>query len=389
MKFIVEDVSEYKRVVNIVTALASKKVVSTNEQCVLLEVQSDVLTFTALETGSHKISFDFPINPSTSQSGKALILASKLKNITSKLVPKTVVSIETSNGLLKYSVKPHGSISETLYHDQSGFSSPLMNDDLNDSTDFIEVTLSSDLVPLLLPIVCANTYSGKSIFFKTSAQFIEIYSQFSETGYIKYQTVTESFQTQNCQIYLKPNLVKIVGNLNKEVDILYSKENKMIKFVSENGNLSIIGDTPTTNQSNTVEQILSQPVKGEVVVNHADLIISTNWQGYNVENQESIELSIENNELVIQCSKNNEPARIVTEGVSNFQPMTLSLTAFQLALKSIGNAKSNILPIIGVSLKQRIIPIGKDEIKLLSLSPSDEPDSFATAIMYETRILSK
>lgn len=379
MKFQIEEVAEYKKIVNTLCGLASKKLVSSLEQCVMIETYNDNVILTAMESGSHYLSYS--IKAMVLERGKALILSAPLKSITNKLQPKTVVTVSSNQNLFTYQIKPYGTINENLYFDQTSLP---VDFNLN---SFTCLSSNEDILKHILPLAASVSYDNKSVLFKTSVEKFEIYAQLSEIGFIKYVAPNPIFQQLPAQIYIKPSLVnKTISSLGNSLSI-YFKDNKLV-FDGEVGTLSIEGERITNNYSVTTEEILSQPVTGKIVVNHEDLVKSVDFQSYNVDNRQSIDLKTENGNLLVQCSRYNEPAQIIGESQLDFQPMTLSLSSFTTALKAIGKDKSKILPITKVLLQQRTLPVGEG-MKVLSLSPVEEPDCFAIAIIFESRIVNR
>lgn len=385
MKLVVEEVAKFKTAVNTAASLVSKNSVSTIEQCVLLTAEDGLVTITASVTDSHSVTFNVPA--SVNQPGKVFIPGSNLRKITQTLKPKSPVFISKVNGTLQYEVRPFGSISEPLYHDQRGFPNFLS---VGSTKGFDLVGQEDDMLPLLLPVVCATSFNNKPIFFQSSPQKFEIYSQYSQTGYTKFITPTGRMNPEPCRLYIKPSLAKIVGALGETIDIFYNGTKNAIAFTGDEGEIVIVGDTVSSNYFNATENVLNLKVDGAVEVNHTDLLNAINWQAYNVGLSDTVVLSVDEGNLTVSCGTNNEPARIVTEVENNFEPLTLHLAPLQVALKAIGSEKSKLMPLQFVRLQQRTYVLGAETyVKILTMSASEELDVIGTALLYEVKMVNR
>lgn len=385
MRLVVEEVAKFKTAINTAAALASKNSVSTIEQCVLISAEDGLVTITASVSDSHSATFNIPA--SVIQPGKVFVLSTNLRKITQTLKPKSPVTISKVNGTLQYEVAPFGSISEPLYHDQRTFPNLLS---VTGGQDFDLIGQEDDMLPLLLPVICANSFNNKPIFFQSDPQKFEIYSQYSQTGYTKFITPTGRLTPSACRLYIKPSLAKIVGSLGDTIDIFYNSKKNAIGFAGDEGEIVIIGDTVSSNYINATENVLNLPIDGSVEVNHTDLLSAINWQAYNVGLNDTVVLAVRDGDLTVSCGSNNEPAKIVTEVENEFEPMILHLAPLQVALKVIGSEKSKLMPLEFVRLQERTYVLSEDaSVRVLTLSASEELDVTGTALLYEVKMTNK
>jgi hypothetical protein len=376
MKFNVEDIATYKRVVAAVASLTSSKINSPIEQCVKVEATKRGVTLTALESDSHCMSVTVPAM--VQEEGVVYILGSKLNGMTKKLTPKAVLAVTLANNNLIYKLPILGAISESIFHDQAGFKQSIVTLKDNEFTDLLG---GSDLLPSLLRSICSSVFANKNVLMKTDVNKVFMYSQFSETGYIKY--VLPAICGEQCAIYLSPNLLRMASSLGEELDVYYNKANKVLRFKCDDSVLTVKGDTLDSKSHIVVDSLLDLAPVGEAVVNHADLTSALNWQSYGAGVGQGVELDVKDGNLIVRSNKTDNPASIGCDQDVGFQAINVPLVSLVTALKAIGNSKNAVLMVNSVSLEERVHKVGDMEIKLLSISPADDVDTLGRALIYE------
>ena len=386
MKVRIDNITEYKKIIAAICNVPTiRKQLNSVEQCIELRtnLEEQLLELKTVDLTNHAITLKMPVE--VVEEGRQIVLANKLKAMSSRLNNKLGLEITNENNLLNYHMRPYGSIVDNQYFSQNC----LISNRLFDDDKYEEVCSDLGYFLDLIPMICSNTYNEREVYLKSNPNNIEIYVQFTETSYIRYKTITNTLSTGNFRAALRPSLLKIVNLLGDEVVLKYSKDQSAVKFTSPVGEVAIIVDTNINKVAEKLNSIINTENTGSIEITYEDISESIKWQSYGTNDTSIVKFSYDNGEkqfkINIQKSGNkNEPSSLEVIQEGEFSDTYISVSHITKALKAIGSPKNKIIPIEYISLKIKAIDVKNSApIKAIHLSPSQIDDITSDVILYE------
>lgn len=416
MKFRLTEVKEYKTLINCIASIPSiRKQFNSIEQCIQLEViprnqeaeSFDVLEISTVDSNSHSIKLSTEVE--ALEEGKQLILSSVLKTMTAKLNKNYCVLVSDVDNMLHYTAKPYGTISDYQFFKQ----------DINLSSQF-DSEIDWELEPYvidnlevgeeMISSIVSNTYLEREVYVtinkiedSPNRVLIHYYVQSSETSYIKYSAKLNGRvgAVDQLSFSIRPNLLAIVGKLNYNSALRFSKEKQLVQFKSERADIVVRVDTSVNKTARKIDSILASEEKGSVTIGINTLKEALSFQSYNKKDTDIIQLSVEevaeeeqrgnrNSLLHINADKLNKPSKLEVVGEGEFDLIHLSISHLTKAISAVeSNMSSNSKKEDdGIVISIREIPVkNSTPIKAIEIRSSlaDVEQGENKVVLYETR----
>lgn len=384
MKFRVENVAAYKKVIAAICSIPSvRKQLNGVEQCIELLADEDegIIKISTVDLTSHAVCLTMPVE--VIESGRQVVLSNKIKGLTARLNPKYGLVVSNENNLINYTAKPFGTIVDDQYFSQdSELSKELFTD-----PDWKEVTPELGFFMALIPQACAHTYNDREIYITTDPGIIRMYLQISETSYVRYSSNTNTLATiSDFRAAVRPALLKILQMLGEDVDLEYCPERKLIKFSSDCGTVVILVDNSKNKTALRVDSIIKQEADAYVEIGHEDLSESLKFQSYNTTDTDVAELGYDLDEscFTLRTNELNDPSQLAVTYSGEFTKTMVSVGHLTKAVKAIGSPKNKILPVDVVKINLKKIPVrNANPITAVHLCPEAEFEVTSDIVMYE------
>jgi hypothetical protein len=383
----IDNVSHYKKIIAAICSVPSvRKQLNSVEQCIELKTnkEDNVLEISTVDLTSHAIKLKMPAE--IIDEGRQIVLSNKLKAMSSRLNPKFGLEISSKDNLLNYEMKPYGSIVDNQYFSQDS----VLSDELFNEDSYTDVCSDLGFFLDLLPIACSNTYNDREIYITTDPTHIMMYVQFTETSYIRYKSITNTYATSEFRAAVRPALLRIVHHLGEAVKLVYSKSLNAIKFISDEGEMAFIVDTSVNKICKKVDSIVDNDGEAYIEVAHEDLSESIKWQSYNATETDIVclDFDVDEEQFTIQIDNRNKnkPSNLEVNYSGLFEKTNLSVGHITKALKAMGTPKNKILPIETVKINIKKIAVKNTQpITAVHLCPDREDDVTSDVIIYEAR----
>ena len=388
MKFIIENIANYKKLVNAICSIPSvRKQLNGIEQCIEIKTDGDNnrITLTTVDLTSHSVKLH--IQAQVVEEGRQLVLASKLKSLSSKLSPKHVLEVCNRNNMLNYEAKPFGSIAEHQYFSQDS----IISSELTHEVKWSDVSPTLGFFIDLIPLACSNTYQDREIYITSNMSYLNMYVRFSETSYIRYKVNTETNATINgFRAAVRPPLLRLVQLLRdeEEEDIIlqYCPTKQLIKFNSMLGEIVVKCDMKPNKLATKIDHIVDEEFDAEIQITHEDITDSLNFQSYNTTDTDvvSLDYNLEEDTFLISTSDLFKPTMLKVNHSGLFDKTSLSVGHLTKALKAMGSPKNKVLPVdvVKIQVKSQSVK-NANPIKIIHLTPEVELDVTSDVIMYE------
>lgn len=368
IKLKLTNISEYKRIVATVSALVPKETSNSNEKCILLSAAGDLLSLTALSSGSHEITLSMPV--SVEVEGSVYLTEATLSQMT-KSLPQSGDGLEVfvDNYGLNYRLNGLGKIHENIYHNQNAFKGLEANSSKLSAAAKCTIGLGS-----IFNSLSSTCGTSDYCLLKLTSEEITVYGQFSESGFIKFsykQSPDLSFEG-----YFKHKLLKYANSFEGTFSILVNQLSKQLMIDSDKGSLYLVGNSIKVEEFGAVDWIESQTSVGKVVIQLSDLVSAIQWQSYGIGASDFIELSIEEDKLKVRSSKLEEAAEVKTEAVIGSMSIKLPPFGIMNGLRAFSASGLVSLELVPIKIQDR-------EVKILMLSTWEASDFQINAILYE------
>lgn len=370
-------INPYKQLISKICSLVNEQSANPKEQNIELEVvkklgledgseiKKNFIKVTAVQNSVLKGTFSIPITESDPlEEGVVYLNAKALSKMTSSLPnePYVIISLNKKKELV-YKVASYGSVSESIYNDQDPFR----------GIQFYENKFS----PLIKSINLSEGISALSkctaspqAWFVVEGNTLQLYGQFSQSGFVKYSYQLEKKVSFNFQVYLNHANLTPASHL-EECEIKYNVKPKSLKFISGEQEFILIGKEVCTVPFKAVNLVENLEIPS-ITVNLEELNKAVSWQAYGSQEGDGITLSYEDQTLIIKGSRVEEAAAIQVLQGSEFDEITLHTEALISALKTVGKTDHLNLSIANTN-----------HIKILKLTPT-KPNTFSTlTILYE------
>lgn len=384
----IDNVAHYKKIIGAICSIPSvRKQLNSVEQCIELKTNKEegVLEISTVDLTSHAVKLKVPAE--IIDEGRQIVLSNKLKAMSSRLNPKFGLEISSKDNLLNYEMKPYGSIVDNQYFSQDS----IISDKLFEDDSYNDICSDLGFFLELLPIACSNTYNEREIYITTNPTHIMMYVQFTETSYIRYKSITNTYGTTEFRAAVRPALLRIVQHLGETVDLSYSKDLSSIKFTSDVGEMAFVVDTSINKVCKKVDSIVDNDGDAYIEVAHEDLTESIKWQSYNTTETDivSLDFNVDEEQFTIQIdnrSNKNKPSNLDVNYSGIFEKTNLSVGHITKALKAIGTPKNKILPVETVKINiKKIVVKNAPPITAVHLCPDKEDDVTSDVVIYEAR----
>lgn len=413
MKIRIDNTAEYKKIISTICSITNvRKQLNSIEQCIQLESNrsqngSPNLCITSVDVNSHAVSLLFPVE--IVEEGKQIVLSTKLKAMTNKLNNKYGLLLSDENSQLNYEMKPYGTITDQQYFNQSS----TMSDDMFEESKYKEIANDLSFFISLIPMACSNSYNEKEIYVDVTSSKIKLYTQFTETSYVRYTCPTSTLSTASLTFSIRPNLLKTILILGEGISLHYSKELHSIMFVSLLGRMVFKIDDTTNKIATRVDLLIDQKEDSSLELLYEDLIESLNWQSYNASETNSFNFKLVNEPIKTVIYNNVEEEDTIEEEVieesllhinlntvidkdqyaelspisySGVMPeINISVGHILKALTALGSPKNKIIPTTEVKLNVKAINVKNGpSINCIHLNNSKTDEIDSNIIMYET-----
>lgn len=378
MRLTIKSLSEFKKSINTVIDLVSKSTANVAEKCIKIQATKSELLLTSLSNGSHEITLS--LNPSSiEEEGEIYINYEALQQMTRNLPQTTTdasLEVFTDRYGLNYRLNGLGKIHENLFHNQDAFKGLTMS-----SVRFQEV--ADDCGKFLTAISLISSTCGTSPYclLKTDKSGMQIYGQFSESGFVKYEYGCTP--DAEAEYYLKHSLMKHVTSLGDSFSLHNHKGSDRVLFKSGSSQLVLMGSSMKVEEFQAIDWISQQSAeKGKVVLKRADLVQAIQWQSYGITTSDYIQIKLESEKILVKGSKIEEAAEVKTETATGEIEINLPPFGIMNALKAVSLTDL-------ISLEMVEISIGEKVVKILLMNSWASKDIEVSAILYEQFLFNK
>lgn len=383
-----EDIKSYiTAVTNAATSIAKKRARSGIEQCIQVRSRfcetgdtPGYLEITTLEADSHATSIQVPAE--VIQEGHLVILADKLKKMSTSIRPENEVTIELKGGQLNYVVPQKGSILEAIYSNTEGF---YLDSVYGEESAYEAVTEGNFILPEVLKklrgMKTANQFP--TVIFQCSQYSLDIFGNFSEAGHIKYQIPTNQPAPSFELSFSLELITKFISSPKEELSLYYNPQKQALRFVNSQGSMVILGRRlQQVNAIRTFDSYLQVDVDTSWVVKYSSLMESLSFQMYNATSDTVMTLTADSQlEALRLVSSSRHTTASTILGVSihgDTEEIILEAEPLLSNLKLLGdvprrNSNNQALALESVVLNIRKFKLkGGTAIKCVSMTPLDE-----------------
>jgi hypothetical protein len=368
MRFVIkeEDSKTYKQAILLCASLAALELSNPIEGCIEIRTGKDEVFISCLNSNSHYLKLSCPAL--VQKEGLLYIGATSLLEM-SKGIDKNslVVSLESNN--LIYTVPVLGSIKESIYHNQDGYSLTPLNPKEEDIKPKDLVVENSSILGGVFKSIASTAVRDKAIRIRTTKEHIDVYGVYGEAGSLRFRDVMECYE--EVDMCMDVSVLKTVSSLGTCLSI--RKGDNLVEFSSDIGTITCYS-TPTKNEYKSMDAILKLAPMNSIEISSEDLDAAIRWQSYKTQKGDSLLLSM-GKELKISSPK-MEPSTLTTRSSSGEEgKVTVSLSSFGKVLSVVRGEL--------ICIERREIPIGNKKAYVLSIRPSKKVNGSGIGIINE------
>lgn len=373
MRFVLteEEVAVYKQCVSACSLLAGSGVLNSIEQCIELRTGKNEIILSSLNTGSSYISLRCPCT--VQKQGSLYISFTSLLTM-SKSINKSSLIIELKGNDLIYTVPVLGSIKESIFHSQGGFTHKGLAQDESASEEL--VVEHSSILSTILKTISNSSLKGKSVRIKCSKEYTDIYGVYSSGGCLRFRDYIEAYK--DIDILISSNLLKLLPILGNCLSLKTDKTNHIIEIFSEMGIIRSYTETGKVGEAISMESILKLRPCSSLEIKCEDLDAAIKWQSYKSLTGDSVFLSL-GKELRVH-SPRMDASKLATESFSGEETL-LSIAITDLRTV-VGSIRSDVL-----CLETRQVPVGNKKVSVLSVKASRKDSGWGIATINEQVLL--